>query len=260
MLTGILCLLFGILGGVISGLTVIGGGMVVLPALAWIFHLEHQPVLASSLVATSVSTLAILAFSSKIAQGHSLKKILSRREQGLVIACGLVGILIPHFASLLNEHHLQQSYMIVLLTGISLQLARSLGVGHKREPPFWTVIPFACLCVLVGGTLGIGGSILFLPILQILGFDSQTSVDLSSTVTLVGLMTGALSFIFFAPIGITQGCWINGQIMTLLLVGGIPAAVAARHLSRALPPEYHQRALLLALVVVALFSLITRTA
>ncbi|MFZ4099486.1 MAG: TSUP family transporter [Chlamydiia bacterium] len=253
-LIGLLCLLVGGLGGVVSGLTGMGGGVVVLPALTALFHLEHQAVTAQDLVATSVSTLAILSLATKFGQQRHGKPLFQKKDQYLVLCCGAVGLIIPQIVNTFGHGDLQRWYLIVLLTGLFLQFCCQWGVTRERSPTLWVVIPCSCLCVVIGGSVGIGGAILLLPLLQLLGMKSQNAVDVAGVVTLTGLMAGSLSFSLFSSGGLAEAALIHGQVMSLLLIGGIPAALLCREAARSLSPLVHQRLLLGTLIGVTLLS------
>ncbi|MEY8241044.1 MAG: sulfite exporter TauE/SafE family protein [Cycloclasticus sp.] len=190
------CLVFGIMSGVISGLLGIGGGIVIVPFLAWLLNNHGMPAdtIMQTAIATSLATIIITSISSVLAQhrrGAILWPIVSILTPGIAVGAWF-GADLAHF---LSSQLLAMIFGgFLLLNG--LRMAMDLKPQAHRELP--SKLPLG-LAGAVLGTLstliGIGGGTLTVPYMTWHNVPIKKAIALGSACGLPIALFGAFSFI-----------------------------------------------------------------
>lgn len=199
----------GVLAGLLAGLLGVGGGIVLVPVLFFIFqHLGMEPHYAMAL-ATGTSLAAIVPTSMSSIRAHHAKQNI---EWSLIqnwVLWILFGVLIG--ATLLAQF--QSVWFVVLFALIAFWVSLRMFFAPKTMVGEMPKQPIQRLVASVIGSLsvmiGIGGGTLGVPILSKFGFETHKAVGSSAVFGLIIALPGALMMLAFAPtpIGSPEGAW-----------------------------------------------------
>jgi uncharacterized membrane protein YfcA len=194
-----LLVLCGLITGLLSGMLGIGGGVITVPALYFLFHYtgafeSHTMQIASSTslaISLFISFFASIVHYSKRAILFSAFKFLA---PGLIIGC-ISGALLSHFIS---------SDLIRHIFGIGA-LAIGVYFAVPRLPHFKiasapnrTLSWFGLMIGTLSSLLGIGGGILAFPTFLGYGLDAKSAAATSSCTTTVSSLIGTITYLLIA--------------------------------------------------------------
>ncbi|MDP2027732.1 sulfite exporter TauE/SafE family protein [Sulfuriferula sp.] len=253
----VLYLGLGVFAGLLGGMLGVGGGIVVVPALIWIFKQEGvQPdVLTHLAIGTS---LAVIIFTS-------LSAIRAQQKRGaidwavvrLLVPSTLIGGLVSgYLAGFIPAEMLKMIFSIFLLA-VSLQLLT------KWQPAsHWTLPgPKALWGVGLGigslsAMMGIGGGTISVPFLHACNVDMKRAIAISSTLGFPIALFGAAGFVLSGWHHTALPAWSFGYVdlPALLAVGATSMIVAPLgvRLAHHLPVARLKRVFGMLLLVVAL--------
>lgn len=219
----------GIVAGLLGGMLGVGGGIVVVPALIWIFRQEGvQPdVLTHLAIGTS---LAIIVFTS-------LSAIRAQQKRGaidwavvrlLVPATILGGLASGYLAGFIPSATLKMIFSVFLLA-VSIQL-----LANWRAAPHWTLPgPKGLWGVGLGigslsAMMGIGGGTIAVPFLNACNVEMKRAIAISSTLGFPIAVFGAAGFILSGWHHAGLPAWSLGYVdlRVLLAVGATSMLVA----------------------------------
>ncbi len=158
----------GLLGGFLSGLFGIGGGILMVPLLVLILGLDQRR--ASALSLAGVLPAAIVGSITYALQGS-----LDVLAAALIAAGGVVGALVG--TRLLRSMPLGwlRWMFIALLLLVAVRMLIELPTGDRVGLEWWSALALVGLGLVVGvasGLFGIGGGVLIVPALvSLFGFD-----------------------------------------------------------------------------------------
>lgn len=189
--------MLGALVGVLAGMLGIGGGLIIVPALLYIFtHYLAIPIdMAMSMaIATSLSTIIFTGFSSAFAH-YKLGNI----RRGIVFWCAVgitVGALIgPQIATRLPADGLKTTFAVLVIL-IAMQM---LFVKPKKSENGISTLSLLLIGVttgIVSSFMGIGGGALMVPALVWFRVDIKQAIGCAAFSGLVIALFGTTSFIF----------------------------------------------------------------
>jgi hypothetical protein len=186
----------GAIAGLLAGLFGVGGGLVIVPALAWVFSTQGvDPALIMHLaLGTSLTTIVLTAISSVRAhhrRGAVRWVIVHRLAPGIVVGT-LAGAVI---ADALPTHALRQFFAVFELTVAALLWWNHQPAGHRG-------LPGAAGMGLAGGGIGvvsalvgIGGGTLTVPFLTWCKVHLREAVATSSACGLPIAIAGATGYL-----------------------------------------------------------------
>ncbi len=189
-------LLIGALAGFLAGLLGVGGGIIVVPALAFIFNHYFDPRYVMHMaVATSLAAMIFTvsrAYLSHMKSGVQFWAICRSLMPGLAIGV-IVGAIAAHFL---------QSKALTLLFGLFLIVIALKMIFEKEHLAKDRQLPHSgvmFLAALTGGTLsgllGIGGGTLTIPFLIHYGISMRQAVMVSIVAGIMVSIIGSVSFI-----------------------------------------------------------------
>jgi uncharacterized protein len=200
-------LLTGLVAGTLAGLLGVGGGIVMVPVLYYMF--DFLDIMDEDLImhmAVGTSLAAMIPTSLRSAAGHRAKgnvdEALFRRWLIPVIAGALFGILIAAFA---------KGPVLMTVFAIFATLS-ALHMGFGKDE--WriadklpgrvaqAVIGFGIACISV--MMGIGGGTFGVPILTLFGYPIHRAVGTAAAVGIIIAAVGGLGFIL-------SGLGVNGR-------------------------------------------------
>lgn len=207
---GAIFALTGAFAGFMAGVLGIGGGMIVVPALAFIFH--HSQIIPDALEmhVAAGSSLAIMIFTAQASvrahrkTGEILWPIYHRLWPGILFGT-ISGAII---ADLLPTDWLKIIFGIFLLI-IAFKMLANIHVDHPHHvPSIWVDRLISYLIGFKSGLLGIGGGALIVPYLNYCGVNTYKIPAVSSLCTLTVAMIGTIAFIVTGSneVGLPEFC------------------------------------------------------
>ncbi|HMR02172.1 MAG TPA: sulfite exporter TauE/SafE family protein, partial [Candidatus Competibacter phosphatis] len=213
-------LTLGLFAGVMAGLLGVGGGLIIVPTLAWIFH--HQQVddtiVMHLAIGTSLATIVVTSISSVRAhhrRGAVLWPIFWRLTPGIVVGAWLGAAI----ADALPSAVLSKVFAVFVLT-----VAAQMGFGAKPAPH--RELPGTAGMLTAGGVIGavsaivgIGGGSLTVPFLTWCNIAIRQAVATSSACGLPIALAGALGFVVTGLNATGRPDWSLGYVYGPALVG-----------------------------------------
>ena len=187
----------GAFAGVCAGLFGVGGGMIIVPALVWIFTAYHFPpeVVTHLAIGTSLATIVVTSISSLTAhnkRGGVRWEVWRKMALGLVIG-SLVG---AGVADMIDGKVLQS----LIGVGALLVALKMLFLSNKEQlgkPLPSTSVQFGAGIGIASSIFGIGGGSLTVPFLNWAGLPMKQSVGTSAACGLPIALAGAAGFAWF---------------------------------------------------------------
>lgn len=198
MLEGtLLYIVLGSTSGFLAGLLGIGGGVIVVPGLAYIFSLLHfDPTVIMHMAAGT--SLGAIIFTMLVA-------VLTHRKRN-TIEWNIVWRLLPGFAigailGALLAADLPTKILKIIFAIFLVAIAVKLFLQKKSEdvepvaPKLWVQWLAGIAIGISAGLLGVGGGVLAIPILLRFGLKPHNAAATSSACSLFLSIVGTLSFI-----------------------------------------------------------------
>ncbi|MBM5574469.1 sulfite exporter TauE/SafE family protein [Deefgea sp. CFH1-16] len=197
MLEAILaCLAVGVVAGFLAGLLGVGGGLVIVPALLWVFHWvgvapEHQQHLA---IGTSLATIIFTGAAS--VRAHAQKgavrwDIVRQISLGIVLGT-FIG---AQIAAWISAVHLKWLFIIFAYV-IAAQMLLDLKPKPTRQLPNVLGMNLVGSGIgLLSSWVGIGGGSLSVPFMTACNVPVKTAIGTSSAIGIPIAIAGALGFI-----------------------------------------------------------------
>ncbi len=178
----------GGVGGFLSGLLGVGGGIIFVPALYFTLTVFAPEALHVMHVAVGTSTALILATGTSSAFWHHKKgsvdfKIV--KSWGPTVVAGVaVG---TFFASTVNGHFLKQLFAsLMLLISVYMAISKEPHAeahGHRVSKIIQRI--FAVFAGMISALIGVGGSILNIPFMTYMGMSMRKAVGTSGAFAVV---------------------------------------------------------------------------
>lgn len=190
-------LLLGVVAGVVGGLLGLGGGIIIVPSLLFIFTWQGLPadVLMHFAVATSLFTIVFTSVSSSYAH-HKHKAVLWPKVFLLTPGIIMGAILGAFIADYLSSDILRRAFGI-------FEIFVACQIGFAVKPTTQRALPRRNGMILAGGgigtlstIMGIGGGTLTVPFLTWCQVDIHKAVATSSACGFPIALAGTLTMIF----------------------------------------------------------------
>ena len=187
--------LLGLIAGVLAGLLGVGGGLVIVPALIWLFTLQgfEYSIIAHAAVGSSLATIIATAVSSAAAHHrHAAVNWLSVKQLSMGLFVGAFGG--AWLADQMNTALLQSVFGVFAIL-VSLQLFfRAQAISKNPLPGFAGMNIAGLLIGTVSGVVGIGGGSMTVPFLTWHNMNIRQAVATSSACGLPIAVAGFIGF------------------------------------------------------------------
>lgn len=248
----------GVISGLIAGTLGIGGGMIVVPALLYIFQHTDSVPHALEMHFAAGSSLAIMIFTGQSAVRAHMRRngilwdVYQRLNMGIMLGavCGaLLAYQLP-------------TYWLKLLLGIFLLLI-ALEMIFNPNMPTRKTFPAPWVNRLVGlvigfksGLLGIGGGALVVPYLSYCGVERRLTAGVSSMCTLTVAVIGTLAVMLTGSTESAMPEWSTGYVYwPAVICVAIPSMIFApigAHLTYKLPVAHLKHAFTVVLLIASI--------
>jgi uncharacterized membrane protein YfcA len=248
-------LVTGGVAGLLAGLLGIGGGLVIVPALAFLFaghgiagaHLMHLA------VGTSLAAIIPTAIASSLAH-HRRDSVHWPAVRAL-----LPGIIVGALSGAWLARHISSPTLALCFGVFEILVALQLWFGAKpsahRVMPGATVMTVAGISIgAISALLGIGGATMTTPLLLWNGIDIRRAVGTSASCGLPIALAGATGFAVSGLSIVAQRDWTTGFIywpaVAGIVLSSVPLAPLGARLAHRLPRTVLQRVFALFLLLV----------
>jgi uncharacterized membrane protein YfcA len=186
----------GVFAGLMAGILGVGGGIIVVPGLVFIFQLTHfipENIIMHAAAGTSLAVMIFTSFASLGAHfrlGEILWPVFKKLWSGIVIGV-VVGAVIAEF---IPTHWLKIIFSLFLFF-VAFKMCSDLQVIHsERFPKTWVTRVVSFLIGLKSGLLGVGGGLLIIPYLTYCGMEVRKIAAVSNLCTFTVGLSGAIVF------------------------------------------------------------------
>ena len=195
-------LIAGALAGILAGLFGIGGGMIIVPALIYIFKAQGIPETALTHIGIGTSLATIIVTSISPLRAHNSRgavnwNVWKRMAPGFVIG-SLIGAGITSF---IHGNSLQAIIGVgAFLVGLKMLFMKNKALEENdfsKLPSPAGQTGLGGFIGLVSAIFGIGGGTLTVPLLSNYGLKIQNAVGTSAACGLPIASAGALGFLIF---------------------------------------------------------------
>ncbi|BCX89742.1 conserved hypothetical protein [Methylomarinovum tepidoasis] len=185
----------GAVAGLLAGLFGLGGGVILVPVLLWLFAWQGFPpeIIAVTAVATSLATIVVTGLSSVLAH-HRLGSLDWAVARALIPGIVVGAILGAWVADRLPGTWLETTFALYLLL-VALQMTWRWQPRPGAEPPRASWLAGAGSVIgMAAAMLGIGGGTLTVPLLVRWALPMRTAVAVSSAAGLPLAAAGTASY------------------------------------------------------------------
>ena len=225
----LLILLTGCVAGFLAGLLGIGGGLVIVPALAWLLSsVNHDPTsIMHVALGTSLASIVFTSISSVNAHhrhGAVLWPVMRRMSVGIMLGAVAGAILVDQ----LNTLILQMIFGVFALL-VSLQMATAWRVNTHSDLPNIENLSLAGVVIgVVSSCVGIGGGTMSVPYLMWHGVDIRRAVATAAANGLPIAIAGAGGYVATGYTVLGWRDWqlgyVNLPILAALVCGSVVLA------------------------------------
>lgn len=198
-------LLLGSIAGLSAGLFGIGGGVLVVPLLSWLFQSQHFPthLVMVMAIATSLAT-ALFTSTASVRTHYRLGNIIwpraLRLSPSLLLGAFCGAVIAKYIAA-----EMLRSFFVVYLayTGLKMALPTRTSKNAKLKSPYLDY-PVGLCIGCISALLGIGGGTMTVPFLASSGLAMKNAVATSSTCALPIAFSAVVSYVFLG--------WYNHEL------------------------------------------------
>ncbi len=253
--TLLLYLGLGAFAGVMAGLLGVGGGLIIVPVLAWIFRGQqvNEAIIMHLAIGTSLATIVVTSISSVRAhhrRGAVLWPVFWRLTPGIVVGAWLGAAV----ADALSSLALQKVFAVFVLL-----MAAQMGFGakpapHRDLPGTAGMLIAGAVIGAVSAIVGIGGGSLTVPFLNWCNISIRQAVATSAACGLPIALAGSVGFVVTGLNAADLPDWSLGYVYGPALLGvalvSMLSAPWGAKLAHTLPTDILKRvfAIFLALV------------
>ncbi|WP_298627334.1 sulfite exporter TauE/SafE family protein [uncultured Legionella sp.] len=258
LMSGIIYVFIGAFAGLMSGAIGIGGGIVIVPGLVFVFQLNHVIPEQLSMHVAAATSLAVIIFTSLVSVrvhykiGEILWPVFNRLWPGL--ALGVVsGVVI---ADAVPTSWLKIMFGLFLLF-VAVKMLTNLRANNiKKTPGFWLNGIISYFIGVLSGLLGVGGGVLIVPYLTYCGVAARKIVGVSNLCTFVVGFIGTIVFMLTGQNDMANIAYSTGYVYwPAVFFVGLPSTLMApigARLHYLLPVHYLTYGFIVLLILTAI--------
>ena len=260
-----LLVLVGLFTGATTVLFGFGGGFVTVPVILWVDAAAGP---GAGVIAVATSSVVMVANAAAATAATPRSTLAALRGTGpllWLLACGgLIGAIAASFSP---EPLITWGFMAYLAVTIVDAVARPGFLRPARAEEAaregFAIRPALGLPIgAIASFLGVGGSVMTVPLLRRSGMRMQTAAALANPLTLCVALPALFAFLLSAhPAAASAGLWTIGAVdlgaAGLLLAGSLPVVVLWRRRPPRLPDRVHAWGYI-ALLIAVLGAMIAR--
>ncbi len=188
-------LLLGAVAGILAGLLGVGGGLIIVPALIWIFSSRGFDSAIVAHLAVGTSLVTIVATSVTAIYAHHCRDavrwaLVMQLLPGILIGAWLGAII----ADALSTLWLKRIFaLFVIVVGIRMLLSVNTE-GHRELPTRWGLAMVGVVVGTLSAIVGIGGGSMTVPFLNGCRVTMRQAVATSSACGLPIALAGGMAF------------------------------------------------------------------
>lgn len=213
----------GLVGGLLSGLLGVGGGVIFVPLLTYMTTKNFK-------VNTGVSSMAIIFVASASGFTYIMNGITLTFNILYLIVGGIVGGYIgSKLTAMIKTKSLEKIFSVLLvIVSIRMFLNGNFESSFNENPFFYIII--GIVTGILSGLLGIGGGIVRIPLLIIFGgLENIVAQGFSLIATIPTAMTAAVTKLKGNPELIKQGTYIGLFGIIGSIIGGNAAFLMSQN-------------------------------
>ena len=259
--TLLLYLTLGAFAGVMAGLLGVGGGLIIVPVLAWIFHGQqiNEAMIMHLAIGTSLATIVVTSISSVRAhhrRGAILWPVVWQLTPGIVIGAWLGAAV----ADALPSAALQKIFAAFVLAVAAQMAFGAKPAPHRGLPGMTGMLATGGVIGGVSAIVGIGGGSLTVPFLIGCNAAMRQAVATSAACGLPIALAGSIGFIVTGLNAAGLPAWSLGYVYGPALVGIAAASMLSAplgaKLAHTLPTEILKRVFAVFLTLVGIKMLL----
>jgi uncharacterized membrane protein YfcA len=229
----LILLAVGITAGILSGLFGVGGGIVIVPSLIWVYSITHfeSPYSVHIAIATSLFTIIFTSISSSykhFTHGNVLWNV------ALIIGASsaVTVYLFSKIALEMPGETLKKIFSVVLIL-VAIKMLLDKRSPEHDEKNMSAMRNNALVCIIIGilsGTIaafsGLGGGVFIIPLMHyLLKFPFKKAIGTSSAAILLTSVAGVGSYFLNMPSGAVNVPYSFGMVDTLSALPIIAASI-----------------------------------
>jgi uncharacterized membrane protein YfcA len=255
-LYAVLYVLTGTVSGVLAGLLGVGGGVIIVPALSYLFALQGCPPQVTQHLALGTSLGTIIFTSMSSARAHHRRGtvewgLMLRLTPGILAGTFLGGLVAARMAT-----GSLKAVFAVFLLAVAAQMLSGKKPRPTRAPPktFGSTL-VGSLIGCISGLVGIGGGSMSVPFMVWCNVEMRRAVGTSAAIGFPIAVSGALSYMVSGlhasvEVPLTLGYLHLPALVGVALASVFTAPLGAR-LASTLPPTRIKRVFACLLIVMS---------
>ena len=190
-------LLAGSLAGIMAGMLGIGGGMILVPLLVFVFDLMKvsEALIPHLAIGTSLTTIVVTSLSSAKAhlkRGSFDKELLKHSIMPTTLGAGFGGLLAGSISGMVLV--MIFGFMAVVVS-VRMMMPCKIHNENHQEPNRFLIGNLTGLTGMISAMVGIGGGAMNVPLLNMMGIKIHQAVGTSASIGFMIALPGAIGFI-----------------------------------------------------------------
>ena len=190
-------LLAGSLAGIMAGMLGIGGGMILVPLLVFVFDLMKvsEALIPHLAIGTSLTTIVVTSLSSAKAhlkRGSFDKELLKHSIMPTTLGAGFGGLLAGSISGMVLV--MIFGFMAVVVS-VRMMMPSKIHNENHQEPNRFLIGNLTGLTGMISAMVGIGGGAMNVPLLNMMGIKIHQAVGTSASIGFLIALPGTIGFI-----------------------------------------------------------------
>lgn len=263
MLTYTILGLCGILTGISASLFGFGGGFIIVPLLYHLLRTENPSSMYIA-VSTSACIMIINSLNTTYKQYHN-KNIMWQMVLPLMLYIAIGSALGVFLTKFMNNEIIRWFFILYISYTIGDCLIRKDFINNSSEevkylPQYLNVI-LGLLIGAVSTILGVGGSVMTVPMMRKLGIKIKDAVAMANPLSLPVALVGSIGYLILAysqnvNLGDEYIGFIYLPALIFLVIGGFIGVPIGAKLTNKIPDAIHARVYILLLFIVLFVMII----